>query len=261
MGLINDILSLLKKPATLQEEIEEVLEEPEFQLQVTGISIFLSTLFVLRFLITSRMKKLSGEHVLDLTQLDRAILAKEVFLAYLNAALLEPVLTFSAMEQLDLSSIMIETLTFLSLCWWIWLVSDAFSCDDVVQQFRYSSELREETLKDPNRFSWIHIKKNSSVKAAERDDLNGNLKVDIALWFMLGSILSAWLPGAVTHGQAIHAYAVVILWAIMHHFCYQATHWGMGYVNEINSVMLINQSHKYLELILKPHLLTYLLFE
>lgn len=233
MGFFNEVLSLFNKTATLKEEIEEVIEEPDFRTQITGVSIFLTTLFLLRFLITSRTKKLTGEHVLDLPELDKAILAKEVFLAYLNAALLEPVLTFSAMEQLDFPTIIIESLTFLSLCWWIWLVSDAFSCDDVVQQFRYSSELREEALKDPNRFSWIHIKKNSSVKAAERDDLNGNLKVDIALWFMLGSILSAWLPGAVTHAQAIHAYAVVILWAIMHHFCYQATHWGMGYVIQI----------------------------
>uniref|UniRef100_A0A7S2R6N1 Uncharacterized protein n=1 Tax=Eucampia antarctica TaxID=49252 RepID=A0A7S2R6N1_9STRA len=214
---------------SLHNVIEESLEEPEFKVQATAVVIFLCTLYVLRVLIRSRIKMLSGKHIVDLPALNTAILIKEVFLAYLGAALLEPVLTVAGMTDLNAPTVLLECLTFGSICWWIWLVTDAFDCGNVTQQFKYSCELRDEALKDTDKYSWIHIKNASSVRAEERDDLNGNLKIDVALWFMLSCIISAWLPGAVTHADAIHAYAIVLMWSIMHHFCFQATHWGTGY--------------------------------
>ena len=58
----------------------------------------------------------------------------------------------------------------------------------------------------------------------------GSVSRDVSLWFMLACILAAWLPGAVTHRDALHAYVVVFLWTITHHACRQATCWGSGYL-------------------------------
>ena len=62
----------------------------EHQTQVAAMAIFVSTLIMLRSLSAGRTKALNGEHTLNMEKLNSAVLFKEVFLAYLNAALLEP---------------------------------------------------------------------------------------------------------------------------------------------------------------------------
>ena len=57
-------------------------------------------------------------------------LPPQVFLAYLNAALLEPVLAIAGMEAAEGPQLLINTLTLISIFWWIWLVTDAFDWAD-----------------------------------------------------------------------------------------------------------------------------------
>jgi hypothetical protein len=118
---------------------EATLEESEIQAQLSFFIVVVVMLLSLRILITGRLRTLSGEHVLNIHHLNDVNLIKEVFLAYLNAALLEPVLSIGGLESGE-PAFGIKFLTNLfelfSLCWWIWLVSDAFDYCDVVFQFK-----------------------------------------------------------------------------------------------------------------------------
>ena len=74
----------------------------------------------------------------------------------------------------------------------------------------------------------------------ERSTLVGSVRRDVALWFSLASILTACLPGPVTHREVMHAYAIVVLWAVVHHHCRRATTWSARYVGMIKSVATIS---------------------
>ena len=62
---------------------------------------------------------------------------------------------------------------------------------------------------------------------SERLALLGSLQRDVALWFSLGAIATAWMPGAVNHRDVLHAYVVVVMWFVMHHYLRRATCWGI----------------------------------
>jgi hypothetical protein len=64
-------------------------------------------------------------------------LIKEVFMAYLNAAILEPILSIGSLEAgQDRLKVITNLFELLSLCWWVWLVTDAFDCNDVMFQYK-----------------------------------------------------------------------------------------------------------------------------
>jgi hypothetical protein len=90
-----------------------------------------------RFLTRSPTQSLAGARTLDLSALNDAIMCKEVFMAYLNAALLEPVLAIGGMEEVVGQELAINIFTLASICWWIWMVTDGFDCADVCQSFKY----------------------------------------------------------------------------------------------------------------------------
>ena len=46
---------------------------------------------------------------------------------------------------------------------------------------------------------------------------------------MMACILTAWLPGPVSHRDVVHAYVVLFFWSIMHHTCRRATTWSTAY--------------------------------
>lgn len=207
---------------------KELLEDEDVQLQLTMMVAFMVGVLSLRLLSESRLQALSGVHVLDLSALNDACMYKEVFLAYLNAALLEPVLAIGGMEMAIGQELIINLFTLGSICWWIWMVTDAFDYTDVCQNFKYHVDLREE-LSD-GKHDWLQLKSIAEDAESERQTLIGSIKRDIALWFCLACIGAAWLPGAVTHRDVMHAYIIVILWTITHHNCRRATTWSAGYV-------------------------------
>jgi hypothetical protein len=204
----------------------EALPEVDFWgPEAIAIAVVLATIVVLRALSQNRLKTLSGEHVLNLSALNDAVLIKEVFLAYLNAALLEPVLSIGGMDEFEMEEFIINVMTLGSICWWIWLVTDAFDFTDVMQHYKYHVVLKAEADKEPKRYSWLRLKAVSEDAQTERQSLVGSLRKDIALWFMLACIAAAWLPGIVSHRDVMHAYFCVFLWIAVHHACHKSTSW------------------------------------
>lgn len=222
-----------KEREELLGEIENVLHaefDDDFKTQVTAMSIFIGTIFVLRVFNSGRLKALSGEHVLDISALNDANLFKEVFLAYLNAAVLEPILAIGGMQEVEGIQLVIELFTLGSICWWIWLITDAFDFEDITQFYKYHVDIKAEREKDPKRFAWLQLKDLDKDAEIEQKVLSGSVTRDIALWFMIACIGAAWLPGGVTHRDVLHAYVVLFCWIIMHHLCRRATHWSTGYL-------------------------------
>lgn len=112
-------------------------EGPEFQMQLYAIAACLAVIALGRLFAEGRLKALKGYRLLDLSALNDASMCKEVVLAYLNAALLEPVLSIGGMEEVAGQELIINILTLGSICWWIWLITDAFEYTDVCQSFKY----------------------------------------------------------------------------------------------------------------------------
>jgi len=90
-----------------------------------------------RFSAKSRFQSSRGKHILDLSALNDANICKDVFLAYLNAALLDPVMAIGGMEETTRQEMLINVVTLGSICTWIWLITDAFDYTDVCQSFKY----------------------------------------------------------------------------------------------------------------------------
>ena len=59
---------------------------------------------------------LCADHILNVKVLNGAVLCKEVIPAYLNAALLEPVLPIGGMEKVVGEELAISLLTLISIC-------------------------------------------------------------------------------------------------------------------------------------------------
>jgi hypothetical protein len=91
------------------------------------------TIAIIRWLTRTPVQSFSGKRTLDLSALNSAIMYKEVFMAYLNAALLEPVLAIGGMEEVVGQELAINVFTLASICWWIWVVTDGFDYTDVCQ--------------------------------------------------------------------------------------------------------------------------------
>ena len=136
--IIDDTATIADGYSTfLADSTLALVQEPTLRAQVMAMTTFLIVIASLRLMSRGRLKALMGEHVLDLSALNDATMYKEVFLAYLNAALLEPVLAIGGMEHVQGQELVINIFTLGSICWWIWMVTDAFDYTDVCQMFKY----------------------------------------------------------------------------------------------------------------------------
>lgn len=230
MGLFKRNFTAKEDIAVVEEACQSVWDDESSRSQAIVLGVMIAAILILRVASTKRLKMLSGEHTLVITALNDAVLFQEVFLAYLNAALLEPTLAIGGMEEVSGAELLTNVLSGAAICWWIWLLTDAFDFADVLQFYTYNYDFREQA-EDTEKYSFLRFStKKEDDALSERKSLVGTLKKDVALWFMLVCIAAAWLPGiAVTHRDAIHAYVVVFLWAIMHHIARQATTWSAGY--------------------------------
>ncbi|CAJ1952322.1 unnamed protein product [Cylindrotheca closterium] len=223
-------MGIFKRKSVIIEEASLSWDNESTRKQALVLGVMIAAILILRLASERRLKMLSGEHTLKMAALNDAVLFQEVFLAYLNAALLEPILAIGGMEEVKGGEFAINALSAAAICWWIWLLTDAFDFTDVVQFFTYHGDFREQVETDPKKYFFLKFSKTKEDARSERKSLVGTLTKDVALWFMLVCIAAAWLPGiAVTHRDAIHAYAVVVLWAIMHHVARKATAWSAGY--------------------------------
>ena len=171
----------------------------------------------------------SAARVLDMGALNRVVTFKEVFLAYLGAGMLEPLLTMASADALTARDVLVNTLQLLGLCVWIYLLSDAFDTSDVVQAFLYKGFRGGGRV---THMPWLEFERASTARRAERRELVGALERDVALWFMLAGIFAAHC-GIVQHRDVIHSYCVVLLWLVLHHRSRRATAWGAGYLTTL----------------------------
>ncbi|KAL3916247.1 MAG: hypothetical protein SGARI_007996, partial [Bacillariaceae sp.] len=102
--------------------LEDAFDVPEVQLQVVFFVTFILMLLGFRLLTSPTTKTLSGEHILNMHHLNDAILIKEVVLAFLNAAILDPILAIGDLENGSQDfwiKLMTNIFELMSLCWWI----------------------------------------------------------------------------------------------------------------------------------------------
>ena len=204
---------------------------PQVPAATECLALLALSLLVLRWATVGRRRdRLAGEHVLHLGALNSTRLVKELFLAYLNAALLEPVLAIVGMERAAGPQLSINVATLGAIFWWIWLLTDAFDYADVAQQFKYR-EFRKEAAGAATPPAWLQLDSPGTGAAKLKARLaNGSWAKDVALWCVIATVAAAWVPGSgVTHRDALHAYAVLVFWAVLHHQCRSATHWGASY--------------------------------
>jgi hypothetical protein len=114
---------------------------------------------------------------------------KEVFLAYLNAAILEPVLSMMEIQDMKDLHLFINLAELASLCWWIWLISDAFDFSDVMQVYKFHYEFRQDyEAGKSDKFSFIRLQDTKKSAKTERTEFMGSLTRDVALWGMMSSV-------------------------------------------------------------------------
>ena len=162
----------------------------------------------------------NATRALDISALARVTLVKEVFMAYLGAAILEPLLAIANTDSnANGKELFVTVLELLSLIFWFYMLTDAFDTSDTAAGFVYNKKL---TVKH------AFLKKVPRSKLDERNTLAGSLSRDVALWFCLLGIFAAF-AGVVSHRDVVHSWAVVLLWTILHHNARLATSWGAGY--------------------------------
>jgi hypothetical protein len=162
----------------------------------------------------------NATRALDISALARVTLVKEVFMAYLGAAILEPLLAIANTDSNATGKeLFVTVMELLSLIFWFYMLTDAFDTSDTAASFVYNKKL---TVKH------AFLKRVPRNKLDERNTLAGSMSRDVALWFCILGIFAA-CAGVVSHRDVVHSWAVVLLWTILHHNARLATSWGAGY--------------------------------
>lgn len=205
---------------TAGEMLMAMMDDEMVQIYAKAFGTLFALMVTSRFMIRRR---LGGEHTVNLCNLDNVIALKEVMMTYLGAIILEPVFKLTAFDSYEGNEpeIIIFSFSLCAICWWIYLITDAFSSDDVMQRYEYHNAIRDQADKNPKAFKWL--------KYSNRPDIADDFFVDMALWFNLANIVVAWLPGVVNHHQVMHSYSILILWIILHHYVRKAVHFGNSY--------------------------------
>ena len=162
----------------------------------------------------------------NMRSLNRVNILKEVFLAFLNAAVLEPVLALGGYSDLNTEEIIMHVLTLGAIISWIYLLTDAFNYEDVMQFYKYHEEYRED-----GEYDFIDFANKKEDQRKARKQINGKSLTDLILGFNFLVIGLVFSPehGKLCRPGAVHAFCIVIMWAVFHHHCRQATSWGHGY--------------------------------
>eukprot|EP00747_Dinoflagellata_sp_TGD_P166140 gnl/TRDRNA2_/TRDRNA2_188451_c0_seq1.p1 gnl/TRDRNA2_/TRDRNA2_188451_c0~~gnl/TRDRNA2_/TRDRNA2_188451_c0_seq1.p1 ORF type:complete len:284 (+),score=58.32 gnl/TRDRNA2_/TRDRNA2_188451_c0_seq1:71-922(+) len=216
----------------------ESAEEPEAaevkDLHITPLQTAIAIggvtfLFGIRVYAAAAAKKASKQkpqHALKLRRLNTVVMFKEIVLAYLNAALLDPIIAISNLSLNQTVALFVNAAMFLCIFWWIFLITDAFDTSDTEMEFKYQS-FKEEVKKDPKKYEWLKLGPEAKGDE-EAEEFVGSMQRDVALWFLLICIGAAF-TGVVSHIDVMHAWAIVILWACLHHLIRQSTVWGASY--------------------------------
>ena len=182
--------------------------------------------------LVGRVTPMQKKATLNLKALNKCNVFKEVFLAYVNAGMLEPILAIASSDyDVSTKSMIINLSQLFGLFSWLYLLTDAFDASDTQQAYIYWDRLSKRgavTTFPP----WYKRAKGESAHD-EGAELSGSLTRDLALWFMLTCSALAF-TGVVSHRDVIHSHAILLLWLVMHHQARAATAWrGTGYLHTL----------------------------
>lgn len=202
-------------------------------LEVIGIILFLACLVGVHVRGVAACRKALATRLprtLSMPALHEVLLTKEVFMAYLGSALLEPLIAIVGSERISGRELLVNLSQLAGLLWWTHLLLDAFDASDVVQSFTYAKFRREAASAAGGAgVGWLRVGVNHAAERVdERQDLEGKLSRDVALWFVLSCIVAA-MCGVVTHRDVAHSYIVAIFWTVLHHQARRATAWSASY--------------------------------
>lgn len=199
-------------------------------MKIFGFFVFL--IFVLSNL--RKMRSSCEDATLNMSKLNLAVVVKEVFWNYLQAALMEPMVQIATRSS-DLIThgekdlLIMHVLMLVSLLWWTYIITDAFDESDTEQEFKFrgfAADFREKRFSgrmQRDEVEWL------STEDSKDSEHMGSWFQDLALWSVLACIASACF-GMVRHTDVWHAYAIFVLWIVLHHICHSATCWGANYM-------------------------------
>lgn len=214
---------------TNEEPRQEWMGLDEFEITVlAGMVTFLIVARVIGQQLVRQALSERSERVLRLSRLNTTVVFKEVFVNYLCAAILDPVLAIAGQQAVVGKQMVVNLATLGGILWWIFLLTDAFDTADTSHAHKYTT-FREEVEKEPAKFSWLVLETESAAKTEELGDLEGTHRRDVALWFLLISIAAAF-AGVVSHRDVVHAWVLVVFWVVLHHHCRSCTCWGAPYL-------------------------------
>jgi len=178
-------------------------------------------LFAISYAANKRTLSKLSERTLSMSGLNKAVIFKEVFLSYVSAIVLEPVINIVSNPEMQVKSLIVNLLMILAIMWWVYILNDAFDCNDVTQDKKYSK------WRDVKRdYDWFKLHEGPNVSTAK---FMTSICYDIGLWFSLMCIASAFCFEEITHREVFHAWAMVLLWCIQHSLLQMATAWGAGF--------------------------------
>ena len=220
--------------------VNDLVSDPDVEFTLGGIIITVLGVAVALLLrrvaqrSATRALNRSRERVLNMSALNTVNATKEVVWGYVNAGMLEPLISIAGSEEISSKELVVNLFQLVGLFMWVHLIYDAFDTSDVQQNFAYRHM-------DPSGTPWLRRSaQNSSLhsgnprvsmveRKAHQQELVGQWTRDLALWFMLLGPLLAF-AGVVNHREVVHSYAIVLLWIILHHQSRAATSWGAGYM-------------------------------
>merc|ERR1711862_392175 len=86
--------------------------------------------------------------------LNQACILKDLMMVYLTAAILDPVVNLVDEHTNFLKDILPQIANLFGICWWIYLLIDAFEFSDLLQQFRFA-DFDEYITEHPEVKEWF----------------------------------------------------------------------------------------------------------
>merc|ERR1719491_1541132 len=101
------------------------------------------------------------------------------------------------MEAVQGNQLVINVVTLLVICWWMWIIIDAFDFSDIMQRYKYRVDFGG-SIQEQN-VDWIEFGTTTPGSRmgrgpGSRGGLASHLQRDIMLWFTLACIVAAWIP-------------------------------------------------------------------
>jgi len=215
-------------PPLLEQSVVDAFGLPSWAAEISvleGALLIVFVAFLTLVHVYGRVTPMKTHATLNMASLNKVNIFKEVFLGYVNAGMLEPILAIASSDDPSTKALVINLAQLCGLFSWLYLLTDAFDNSDTQQAYVYWTRLTK-CGKVTDLPRWL---KHSAAAHVEGRELRGSLLRDLALWSMLGCSFFAFF-GVVSHRDVIHSHAILLMWGVLHHQSRKATAWrGTGY--------------------------------